>query len=156
MAQVTVPAPRPELWLLTLIGCLLLTGCIGRIIDHPGIRGRFVREEDGRPLRGIQVLYRNMGDGLTRLGRTDEDGRFAFPADLSWAYTGFPTSPTTEGVELSLLLRRSLNWSRPTYQVGTTDVAHSVIDAGEIRIAPFFRGEGPLGDIGNRPPGPQP
>ena len=153
MVQVPVPAPRPVLGMLALLGCLLLTGCISRIIEHPGIRGRFVREEDGRPLAGVPVLYRNMGDGATRLSRTDTDGRFVFPASFTWAYTGFPTAPTTEGVELSLPIRRSLNWSRPAYQVQTTDIGHAVIEAGEIPIAPFFRGEGPIGDLGNRPPG---
>ena len=156
MALVSPPAPRAGLWLLSLLGCLLLTGCVGRIIEHPGIRGRFVRAEDGRPLAGVTVLYRNMGDGVTRLSRTDDDGRFAFPAELTWAYTGFPTAPTTEGVELSLRIKRSLNWSHAGYGVLVTDTAHAVIEAGEIKIAPFFRGEGPIGDLGNRPPGRQP
>ena len=156
MALVSLPAPRAALWLLPLLGCLLLTGCVGRIIEHPGIRGRFVRAEDGRPLVGVPVLYRNMGDGVTRLSRTDGDGRFAFAAALTWAYTGFPTAPTTEGVELSLPIKRSLNWINPGYRVSTQDIDHAVIEAGEIRIAPFFRGEGPIGDLGNRPPRRQP
>lgn len=135
-----------------LLGALLLTGCVSRIIEHPGIRGRFVRAEDGRPLRGVKVLYRNMGDGFTRRTSTDHDGRFAFPADLTWAYTGFPTAPTTEGVELSLRLRCRLNWNHPGYQVSTLDVDHAVIDAGEIRVEAFERGEGRIGHIGNTPP----
>lgn len=164
MVQVPVPtSPRPpagthlRLSLLgSLLGSLLLTGCLGRIIEHPGIRGRFVRDEDGRPLRGVVVLYRNMGDGFSRRTRTDADGRFAFPAELTWAYTGFPTAPTTKGVELSLRLRRRLNWSHAGYGVSSADTSDAVIDAGEIRIAPFFRGEGPIGDLGNGPPSPRP
>lgn len=137
--------------LVSLLATLLLTGCVSRIIEHPGIRGRFVRQEDGRPLVGVVVLYRDMGDGFRRRTRTDAEGRFSFPAALGWAYTGFPTAPTTEGVELSLELRRRLNWSRPTYEVKSIDLDHAVIEAGEIRISPFFRGDGPIGDLGNGP-----
>lgn len=137
--------------LACLLVTVLLTGCVSRIIEHPGIRGRFLRQEDGRPLAGVVVLYRNMGDGFRRRTRTDAAGRFSFPAELTWAYTGFPTAPSTEGVELSLELRRRLNWIRPTYEVRSTDLKHAVIEAGAIRISPFFRGEGPIGDLGNGP-----
>ena len=151
MLRMSWSITRSGLWLMGLLGCLSLTGCISRIIEHPGIRGRFVREENGLPLQRIEVFYRNMGDGATRSTRTDDDGRFSFPARMTWAYTGFPTAPTSEGVELSLNLRRRFNWRHPGYRVYSQDTAHAVIDAGEIRVAPFYRGEGPLGHLGNDP-----
>lgn len=137
--------------LACLLVTVLLTGCVSRIIEHPGIRGRFLRQEDGRPLAGVVVLYRDMGDGVRRRTRTDAEGRFSFPAELTWAYTGFPTAPSTEGVELSLELRRRLNWSHAGYGVSSTAISKAVIEAGAIRISPFFRGEGPIGDLGNGP-----
>jgi hypothetical protein len=124
-------------YVLVFLASFLLTGCVSKIILHPGISGRFVEEESGKPIVGTRVSYTNTGDKFSRETITDLNGAFSFPADFVDGYTGFPTVAIGLQAEIILMARPEFNWSG-LYQVKNSSVDKAVIDTGIIKVNSLF------------------
>jgi hypothetical protein len=117
---------------------LLLVGCSSKLISSPGITGRFIEESTGKPIAGARVRYTNVGDGLSKEGTTDVNGRFIFQPEFTTGYAGYPTSPVSLQVIIELLTRDQYNFSSGYHFVKNTDVAHATINTGDIRVNKVF------------------
>lgn len=117
---------------------LLLVGCSSKLISAPGITGRFIEESTDKPIAGVKVRYTNVGDGLSKEGTTDTNGRFSFEPEFTTGYAGYPTSPVGLQVVLELLTRDKHNFSSGYHFVKNTDVDHATINTGDIRVNKVF------------------
>jgi hypothetical protein len=117
---------------------LFLGGCWSTLISSPGIAGRFIEDSTGQPISGARVRYTNVGDRHSKESITDTDGRFNFKPEFAIGYVGFPASPVKLQVVLELFLREKHNFSSGYYFVKNTDVLHSTINAGDIRVNKIF------------------
>lgn len=117
---------------------LLLVGCSSKLISAPGITGRFIEESTGKPIAGVKVRYTSVGDGLSKEGTTDANGRFSFEPEFTTGYAGYPTSPLGLHVRLELRIRDKHNWSDSRFYVRNTDVDHATINTGDIRVNKVF------------------
>jgi hypothetical protein len=114
-----------------------LTGCVSKIILHPGVSGRFIEEESGQPIVGTKVTFTNIGDEFSRETITDSNGGFSFPAEFVTGYTGFPTVSIGLEAKIVLMARSKFNWSN-LYQVKDSNVDKAVVEAGTIKVSSLF------------------
>ena len=87
---------------------LLLACCVpnsfSQAAQSASVLSGTVRSSEGKPLEGIGVSARNMGETLTTTVYTDESGRYLFPPTASGKYkvwaqaVGFETSRTEAGL----------------------------------------------------------
>ena len=127
-------------WPIVVISSMMLFlgGCCSILISSPGITGRFIEDSTGQPISGARVRYTNVGDRHYRESTTDTGGRFSFKPDFAIGYVGFPASPVKLQVVLELFLREKHNFSSGYFFVKNTDVLHSIINTGDIRVNKIF------------------
>ena len=127
-------------WLIMVMSSMMLFlgGCWSTLISSPGITGRFIEDSTGKPISGARVRYTNVGDKPSKEDITDADGRFSFKPEFTIGYVGFPASPVKLQVILELFLREKHNFSSGYHFVKNTDVLHSTINAGDIRVNKIF------------------
>jgi len=116
-----------------------LAACSSKVIEHPGMNGRFVWEDSGMPIAGVDVQYSHKGRILTEV--TGPHGEVSFLPVFSRDYTSFPVSPVGLQPRWTLLLsdNRLYNPSGGGHFVKHTEVSNAFVDVGTITIAPIFR-----------------
>lgn len=122
------------LWLSAL-------SCSSTLIEHPGLRARFIWEDTGAPIAHTEVMLAHVGLNYTASNETDESGKVLFKPTFTKGYSGYPTSPV--GLQLAWTLK-VCGRHQPSggyLFVNNTDIDHAIIDVGTIRVNPIFRAD---------------